>query len=176
MKSGVGGGAGAFDGAADAVAGLVFESVGEGGVGEGAAAETPLGGDDFLGEGLFEGSGESKYRVAQFIAANPERIYFNDRLWEGLQRYALTAATDSRLTKEERETLSAGERKLKDDQEERWRAYLILREVVRDAERPALRRKAAGLAAQCLMGISERFGREEEIRAAEGEMRRAMRG
>jgi hypothetical protein len=113
---------------------------------------------------------EARYKLAEFIGANQERIYFNDQLWNGLQRYALTASGDSRLTREERQTLTDGERKLKDDQEERWRAYLILRDVVRDSGKTALGRKAASLAISFLRGISERFERQEEIRTAEIEL------
>ena len=59
------------------------------------------------------------------------------------------------------------ERKLKDDQEERWRAYLILRDVVQATGKTDLGRKAAQLAIRCLRGISDRFGRQDEIRKAD---------
>ena len=113
---------------------------------------------------------EAKYRLAEFIRANPDRIYFNDALWSGFQRYALVGSRDSRLTREERQTLVDKERKLKDDQEERWRAYLILRDVVRDAGKTDLGRRAAQSAVRCIRGISERFGRQEEIRMADIEL------
>jgi hypothetical protein len=111
---------------------------------------------------------EARYAVAALIAANPDGIYFNDALWNGMQRYALRAEKDSRLTGAERQELKDGERALKDSQEERWRAYLILNEVVRDAGTSALARRAATLALSWLRGIStERFGRQEEIRSAD---------
>ena len=114
---------------------------------------------------------ESKYRLAEFISSNPNGIYFNDALWGGLQRYALTAANDSRLTREERDTLLAGERRLKDEQEERWRAYLILRDVVQDAGKTDLGRKSARLGLRCLRGINtDRFGRKNEIVKADLEL------
>jgi hypothetical protein len=113
---------------------------------------------------------EAKYRLAEFISANPERLYFNDALWMGLQRYALFASSDSRLTRAERQAMIAGERKLKDDQEERWRAYLILRDVIQDAGKTDLGRKAAVLAVRCLRRISDRFERQEEIRKADIEL------
>lgn len=113
---------------------------------------------------------EAKYEAAEFIDANPDGIYFNDSLWHGLQRYALFASSDSRLTGEERQNLLANERKLKDSQEERWRAYLILRDVVRDEGRTEIGRKAARLAIHCLRGISARFGRASEIRQADIEL------
>src|SRR5262249_39554053 len=64
---------------------------------------------------------EGKYKLAEFLSANENRIYFNDALWRGLQRYALTAPDDVHLTSEERNRMIGGERKLKDDQEEYWR-------------------------------------------------------
>src|SRR5579863_594828 len=118
---------------------------------------------------------EARYKLAEFISANQERIYFNDQLWNGLQRYALTASGDSRLTREERQTQTANDRKLKDDQEERWRAYLILRDVVRHSGKTALGRQAARLAIGCLLGISDRFERRDEIRMAEIELSKWLR-
>jgi hypothetical protein len=105
---------------------------------------------------------QAKYKLAEFIAANQEKIYFNNRLWRGYQRYALTATTDSRMTREEREKAIANERKLKDDQEERWRAYLILRDIVLDEGKTA-------------QGISERFGRQDEIEDATDELTERLR-
>jgi len=114
---------------------------------------------------------EAKYKLAEFIAAHPDGIYFNDALWDGLQRYALYADQDARFTREERDAAVAGERKLKDDQEERWRAYLILSDVVRDAGKTELGRKAGQLAIRCVRGISrERFGRNEELAKADIEL------
>ena len=114
---------------------------------------------------------DAQYQLADFLASNPARIYFNDTLWYGLQRYALDAAHDSRLTRDERQALVAGERKLKDEQEERWRAYMILRDVIPEAGKTDLGRKAAQLAIRCLRGInSDRFGREKEIREADIEL------
>jgi hypothetical protein len=114
----------------------------------------------------------AKLRFAEFLAANPERIYFNDRLWAGFQRYAIYAAMDSRLSLAERKRLVAGERKLRDDQEERWRAYLILNDVAAESGNDETGRRAAALAVRCLGRISERFGRESEIRAAIGRLSR----
>jgi hypothetical protein len=119
---------------------------------------------------------EAKFKLAQYIGDNPDRLYFNDTLWGGLQRYALFADKDDRLTREEHERLVAGERKLKDGQEERWRAYLILKDVVRDAGKTDLGRRAARLALKCLRGIrTDRFGREEEIRDADTELSEWLR-
>jgi hypothetical protein len=116
---------------------------------------------------------DARYELAGFIAANPDGIYFNDALWHGMQRYVLQSASDFRLTGAERTTLMAAERELKDSQEERWRAYLIFRDVVRDAGVSGLGRDAAKLALRCLRGINtDRFGREQEIRNADIELSR----
>ena len=117
---------------------------------------------------------EAKFRLAEFLSANPDRIYYNDALWHGLQRYALEAEHDDRLTRRERDAMIASERKLQDDQEERWRAYLILREVI-GSNTTDLRPRAAALALQCLRGISDRFGRQGEIRKADIELSRLVR-
>lgn len=119
---------------------------------------------------------QARYELAAFIAANPDRIYFNDALWRGMQRYALQASSDYRLTRTERTSLVGAERKLKDSQDERWRAYLLLRDLVRDAGNSKLGRNAATLALGCLRGINtDRFGREAEIRRADIELSRWLR-
>ena len=120
-------------------------------------------------------SGENSYKLAEFISANPDRLYFNDQLWSGYQRYALTASSDSRLTKQERQSLMDDERRMKDDQEERWRAYLILRNVVKDSGKSETGREAAQLAIRCLRGISDRFGRQHEIRQADIDLSKWLR-
>ncbi|MGC4051113.1 MAG: hypothetical protein QM757_17255 [Paludibaculum sp.] len=115
---------------------------------------------------------EARYAFAAYVAANPERLYFNDTLWSFMQRYALHAAQESRMTGAERQALVEGERKLRDSQEEGWRAYLILKEVARDAGPGPLRTRAARLALSCLQGINtERFGREADIATANKELR-----
>jgi hypothetical protein len=69
----------------------------------------------------------------------------------------------------------AGERNLKDDQEERWRAYLVLRELVQDASTD-LAHRAALLAVRCLRGINtDRFGRQDEIRNADFDLSAKLR-
>jgi hypothetical protein len=118
---------------------------------------------------------ESNYKLAKFISANPERLYFNDQLWSRFQRYALTASADSRLTRQERQLLMDRERKLKDDQEERWRAYSILRGIVKDSGNSETGRQAAELAIDCLRSISDRFGRQDEIRRADFELSKWLR-
>jgi hypothetical protein len=68
---------------------------------------------------------QTKYNFAEFISANPDRIYFNDALWRGFQRDAFQASIDVRLTKAEREALLASERKVRDEQEERRRGHSL---------------------------------------------------
>jgi hypothetical protein len=115
-------------------------------------------------------SASGKFSMAQYLSQNQERIYFNDRLWNGLQTYALVAQEDVSLTKPEREQLLTTERKLRDDQEEYWRAYQILHELVRTEGHTPLGRQSAALAIRCLRKISGRFGREKEIAAADIEL------
>lgn len=120
---------------------------------------------------------QGKYEFAAFVAAHPDGIYFNDSLWHGLQRYAMQGSTEYRLTKTEREAQIAAERKLKDDQEERWRAYLILRDVVRQAGHLGVGRKAAVLALRCIRGINtDRFGHAAEVRKGDFELTAWLRG
>ncbi len=119
---------------------------------------------------------DAKYKLAEYISSNPNRLYFNDTLWGGMQRYALQARTEYRMTRVEREAQLKNERALQDDQEERWRAYLILREVVDGAGTTDLGHKAALLALDCLVKISERFGREADLRKAEADLVTWLRG
>lgn len=120
---------------------------------------------------------ESKLALGHYLAANAERLYFNDAVWSGLQRYALFAEQASGVTKAERQRLIAAERRLKDEQEERWQAYLLLRDLIREAGRTPTGERAANLALQCLRRISrERFGRESELLDAEIEIARWLKG
>jgi hypothetical protein len=74
------------------------------------------------------------------------------------------------MTRKERDALLEAERKLKDEQDELWRAYLILRDIVRESGNTDVGRRSARLALRCLTGLSDRFGREAEIRKAATEM------
>jgi hypothetical protein len=123
------------------------------------------------------GDTASKYNMAELLADNSTGVYFNNRLWSGFQRYALRAEQEARMSRLERERLIAAERQLKDQQEEYWRAYLLLRDVMRESGRTALGRRAAELSLRCLRRINtERFGREKEIAAADVEVTRWLRG
>jgi len=122
---------------------------------------------------LYTEAGQSRanaYRLAAFLHDHENGVYFNDALWGHLQNYALFASEDSRLTHEEREKLSALERKLKDEQEEYWRAYLILHDVAAGEGKTELGRRAATLGMQCVRSISERFGRADDLRRADREL------
>jgi hypothetical protein len=120
---------------------------------------------------------EAKYKLAQFLSDNSTGVYFNNTLWRGFQRYALIAENDSRLTRDERHRYIEAERQLRDQQEEYWRAYQLLRDVVRESGGAPVGRRAAELALRCLRRINtERFGREEEIRIADNELTRWLRG
>jgi hypothetical protein len=119
---------------------------------------------------------EAKYKLAAYLASNSVRLYFNDSLWDGLQAYAFQAETDSRLSGAERESLLAAERQLKDDQEEYWRAYLLLREIVREAGPTSeVAKRSARLAIQSVRRISSRFGRADEIRNADIQLSKWLR-
>jgi len=118
---------------------------------------------------------QARYNFAKFLGDSPNRIYFNDSIWHGYQTYALIAESDSTLTAAERKSAIEGERKLKDDQEELWRAAMIASEIARTASDKAMARKSALLAIDCLQRMSERFGRPKEIRQAANEMLAVLR-
>jgi hypothetical protein len=124
---------------------------------------------------------EALYDYAAFLSGNENGIFFNDMLWDGFQTagfvygnpdtrepdYAATR-TVAALSDDERMRFSQLERRLRDDQEEYWRAYQILNRIVQEAGATPLGRKAAARALFCLRRIStERFGRSQEIRAAD---------
>ncbi|HEY8148020.1 MAG TPA: hypothetical protein VIK51_03770 [Vicinamibacteria bacterium] len=111
-----------------------------------------------------------RYEYGAFLGDHSERIFFNDLLWGGLQRYAFLQLQSDRdrppilLSEEETRSLVANERRFKDAQEERWQAYLVLDEVVESAGHSSLGERAARKAIECLDRINtERFGRESEV-------------
>lgn len=113
----------------------------------------------------------AKFAFAEYLAANQERLLFNDTLWYGFQRGALHSEKEGRFTAQERAIAIQQERELKDAQEEYWQAYRTLHEIVRQAGRSPLRRKAAAKALSCLMQINtERFGRAADIAARQREL------
>jgi hypothetical protein len=116
---------------------------------------------------------QRRYAYAAFLADQPERVFFNDLVWQGLQRYALLQSASDRgrspalLSEEETRFLTSNERVFKDAQEERWRAFLILDDLVERAGHSELGVRAARKAVECLDRINtERFGRESEIQAS----------
>jgi hypothetical protein len=117
---------------------------------------------------------QARYDLAAYLADNPERILFNDLLWKGFQREALLSAgwdprddRESGMTADEHDAVVTGDRRLRDEQEERWQAFLRLEQVVSDAGNSPLARTAVRKILDCLPRINtERFGREAEISAA----------
>ncbi len=105
-------------------------------------------------------------------------IYFNDLLWQRMQIYVFLENYMGRfgsgdphsqpgLTRSERTTILADDRRLRDEQEERWKAYHVLEQVAREAGHTELGRKAALKIIECLGAINTgSFGRGQEIGAA----------
>jgi hypothetical protein len=122
------------------------------------------------------------YDYASFLADHENGIFFNDTLWGGFQtsafvhmspdasrpEFGFSAANAAALTDDERARFERAERQLRDVQEEYWRAYGILNGIVQKAGPTPIGKKAAARAIVCLRRISrERFGRSNEIRAAD---------
>ena len=124
-----------------------------------------------------DGSAESKVSFAAVLTEHGDGVYFNDSMWYGQQNYALHGDTETRFTKEERERQVALERELRDSQEEHWRAYKILREVMESEGWNSLGRKAGVLAQKNLRMIrTDRFGRAEEVAQADRDVTQWLRG
>jgi hypothetical protein len=117
---------------------------------------------------------------ASFLASHEDGIFFNDMLWDGFQTAAFVYRNpDTRepdrpggdhppSPDEERKQFERKERRLRDDQEEYWRAYKILSGVVDQAGPTPLGKRAAALAVSCLRRINvNRFGRADEINDAD---------
>jgi hypothetical protein len=122
---------------------------------------------------------EALFAYGSFLEEHSTQVFFNDMFWSGLQTWSFLgkkfygaegfpSPTDAQgLTREERESSLAQERRIKDEQEERWRAYEILINVAQKAGRSELGIRATAKALRCLRLINTgRFGREEEIDSA----------
>jgi hypothetical protein len=122
---------------------------------------------------------ESQFAYAAFLEEHSTQVFFNDMLWHGFQRYAFVEegigsgcvspgiADCQGLTRKERDHFLKQERRVKDEQEERWRAYKILESVIKEAGHSELGNRAAARALKCLKLINtDRFGREKEIDSA----------
>lgn len=126
---------------------------------------------------------DARYAYAAFLADHPDKVFFNDSLWAGFQTSAFLLNPRSRfpqdpslLTAAERDVLKKAERVVKDQQEERWRAYQLLDALARDAAGTPIAGKATLKALECLARINtERFGREAEIAAARKRLARSLR-
>jgi len=119
-----------------------------------------------------EQSQKARYDLAEFLSQNNVKIYFNDSLWEGFQNRLLFGEKELGFTRAEGTAQGVRERQLRDEQEEYWRAYGILRTVVQDAGKTEMGRRAARLAIQCVRRISPRFGRRNEIVKADLDLSR----
>jgi len=113
-----------------------------------------------------------QYDYGAFLADHSERVFFNDLLWSGFQRYAYLSSPSNRegkpalLGDEASRALLENERRFKDAQEERWQAYLVLDRVVEAAGHSSLGERAARKAIECLERIrTDRFERDAEIKA-----------
>ena len=111
---------------------------------------------------------EAKYRYASFLEAHSTGIFFNDMIWYGSQTWTFFGGPQGvdlqGLTSVERNRFKKEERRVKDEQEERWRAYGILASVVKDAGYSDLGKQAAIKAIRCLdLIVTRRFGRADEI-------------
>ena len=125
---------------------------------------------------------QALYDYGEFLANNSTGVFFNDSVWHGIQTmvfvpngadesrdsYSAQVSNSAALSPEERSQHAALERKLRDDQEEYWRAFGIFDQVVGRAGPTPLGRKAAAMAIVCLRRIrTERFGRAKEIHDAD---------
>jgi len=134
---------------------------------------------------------KAAYNYGAFLEKHSTQVFFNDTLWEGFQTAGFLGkglndftarhksfppeGDEQGLTGKERAFFLGQERKLKDDQEERWRAYKILVSVAEEAGRSELGRKAIRKALKSLRLINTgRFGREEEIKAADKRLEKAL--
>ena len=118
---------------------------------------------------------QALFDYADYIASNPDKLFFNDVLWFGMQTYAFQEKYDRGewssdphyqpgFTRIEREAVLTCDRRLRDEQEERWKAFHIFEQVARDAKDTKLGRRAAEKIIACLYNIRvDRFGRKQEI-------------
>lgn len=134
-----------------------------------AAADTALPKDKRL---------RARFAYASYLADHSTQVFFNDMLWTGFQTWAfLSPEGDPGLTRRERESFLRQERTLKDEQEERWRAYRLLAGVAREGAGSELGKRAARKAISCLELINTgRFGRKREIRGELAKMKGLLGG
>jgi hypothetical protein len=109
----------------------------------------------------------AQYQYASFLEGHSTGIFFNDMLWHGIQTSVFLDKERNGLqglTKNERDQFLKQERKTRDEQEERWRAYHILANVVDKTGHTELGKTAAIKAIRCLDLINtDRFDRADEI-------------
>jgi hypothetical protein len=121
---------------------------------------------------------QAQFAYGAYLADHSTRLFFNDMLWSGYQTWAfLRPGADPGLTRSEREFFLKQERRLKDDQEERWRACRILAAVAGETPRTELGRRAARKALAALQLINTgRFGREGELRKETVRLQKLLNG
>jgi hypothetical protein len=116
-----------------------------------------------------EATHAARYRLATYISENQERLFFNDRSgFCGYLQGEQVERFERKFTTTELKPMLKLSRQCRDAQEERWQAYLLLRQVHAESGDLKLRTQAAQLAIRCLRKINvRRFGRAEDIRAAD---------
>lgn len=123
---------------------------------------------------------QGRFDCAAFLAAHPDRLFFNDRLWSGFQRMGLLRGwpAPDLLGASEHAALLENERRFQDAQEERWRAFLMFDAVAQQAGHTALGTRAARQALECLARLAgnDRFGRADDIKAARKRLGAWLRG
>jgi hypothetical protein len=128
---------------------------------------------------------QALYDYAFFLSENEDKVFFNDTIWLGYQRYAFLRTDPAPnpspepplLTEVEMQKLISMERTFRDQQEEYWRAYQILDRIVQEAGPAPIGARAAERALYCLRRINtDRFGRADEIQAAEDRLTRRLSG
>jgi hypothetical protein len=126
---------------------------------------------------------QALYDYAFFLSQNENKVFFNDTLWFGFQRYAFITTSPPgspewrSLPETEKQKLISIERKFRDEQEEYWRSYQIFDRIVQEAGPAPIGGRAAERALYCLRRINtDRFGRADEIQAAEERLTRRLSG
>jgi len=116
----------------------------------------------------------AQYKYAAFLEEHSTQVFFNDMFWNGFQTWVFLNDEQSPympetsfrgLTKKERDYFLKEERRIRDEQEERWRAYHILNNIVEQAGYSKIGEKAAMKALKCLAFISqERFAGQKRLK------------
>jgi hypothetical protein len=129
----------------------------------------------------------ASYAYGSYMADNPDRLFFNDLFWRGFQREVFLESGSDKFgvggppsqpgfTRKERQAILKNDRRLRDEQEERWRAYQILKGVAEGSGDARLARRAALKIVDSLARINtDRFGRQQEVHTALSAWKRYLR-